>query len=42
MSSWPDDDEEVPPDCRSQDVIFWVALAFVAAIIAAMFFTGAK
>jgi len=31
-----------PPDCLSQNVIFWVALAFVAAIIAAMFFTGAK
>ncbi len=42
MSSWPDDDDETSPDCLSQNVIFWVALAFVAAIIAAMFFTGAK
>ena len=42
MSSWPEDGDETSPDCRSQDVIFWVALAFVAAIIAAMFFTGAK
>lgn len=42
MDSWPNDSDAKSPDCRSQNVIALIAVAFIVLIVVCLIVTGAK